>query len=504
MTLTLYLPRDTAALALGAEAVALRIEQEASRRGIGLNLVRTGSRGMVWLEPLLEVSREGVRTGFGPLEEDDVGLLFENDFTDHPKALGAIGDIPFFARQTRLTFARCGVIDPLDLDAYRAHGGLSGLARAQAMTPMEIVEEIIQSGLRGRGGAGFPAGIKWRTTLETNAPSKVIVANADEGDSGTFADRMLMEGDPFALLEGMTIAGRAVGADRGFIYLRSEYTNANRILKDAINVFSDHVLTDIGFSIELRLGAGAYVCGEETALLNSLEGKRGTVRPKPPLPAIAGFLGRPTVVNNVLTLAAVPHILADGAPGYAAHGTVRSRGTVAVQIGGNVRYGGLFETGFGISLGELVTDIGGGTATGRPIKAVQLGGPLGAYFPPALFDTRLDYEECTAAGGLLGHAGIVVHDDSADMARLARFAMEFCAVESCGTCTPCRIGAVRGIETIDRMIAGDPQAAPLLADLCEVMREGSLCALGGFAPYPVESALKHFPADFNGHRTAAE
>ncbi|MBK1635978.1 formate dehydrogenase beta subunit [Rhodovulum adriaticum] len=502
--MTLFLPRDSAALALGAEAVADALRAEATRRGIDLRLVRTGSRGMVWLEPLLEVERHGARLGFGPIATGDVPALFDSDFGPHPAALGPVADIPFLARQTRLTFARCGVIDPLDLDAYRAHGGLAGLARAQDMTPEQIIAALTDSGLRGRGGAGFPAGIKWRTVMQADGPRKVIVANADEGDSGSFADRMLMEGDPFALLEGMAIAARAVGAETGYIYLRSEYPVCADILRAALEVFHTKVLAGSGFTIELRIGAGSYVCGEETALLNSLEGKRGTVRAKPPLPAIAGFLGRPTVINNVLTLAAVPHILADGADGYAAHGTGRSRGTVAFQIGGNVRHGGLFETGPGLTLGDLVNGICGGTASGRPVKAVQVGGPLGAYFPPALFDTPLTYEDCDAAGGLLGHAGLTVFDDSADMGQLARFAFEFCAVESCGTCTPCRIGAVRGMETLDRLIAGDPQAAPLLADLCEVMRAGSLCAMGGFTPYPVESALRHFPDDFAGQREAAE
>ncbi|WP_132545397.1 NADH-ubiquinone oxidoreductase-F iron-sulfur binding region domain-containing protein [Rhodovulum euryhalinum] len=502
--MTLYLSKDAAALALGADEVARAIAAEAAARAIELRLVRTGSRGMVWLEPLLEIERDGVRHGFGPLEVSDVKPLFESDSGDHPKALGPVEAIPFFARQTRLTFARCGVIDPLDLDAYRAHGGMRGLERARGMAPADIVAEVTESGLRGRGGAGFPTGIKWKTVLEAEGPQKYIVCNADEGDSGTFADRMLMEGDPFCLIEGMAIAGLAVGASKGFVYCRSEYPHAIRTFGVALDVVREGDLLGEGFDIELRVGAGSYVCGEETALLNSMEGKRGVVRAKPPLPAHKGFLGRPTVINNVISLASVPVILAEGAAHYKSFGLGRSLGTVPLQVAGNVKHGGLFEAAFGMTIGELVEGVCGGTASGRPVKAVQIGGPLGAYFPAHMFDTALGYEECDAAGGLIGHAGIVVFDDTADMGAMARFAMEFCAVESCGTCTPCRIGAVRGMETIDRIRAGDPAAPAILADLCETMRDGSLCALGGFTPYPVESALKHFPEDFMARKEAAE
>ncbi|WP_132461226.1 NADH-ubiquinone oxidoreductase-F iron-sulfur binding region domain-containing protein [Rhodovulum marinum] len=502
--MTLYLPKDAAALALGADDIAAALTAEAAARGIELRLVRTGSRGMVWLEPLLEIEQDGLRHGFGPLEVSDVKSLFESDFTDHAKALGPVEDIPFFARQTRLTFARCGVIDPLDLNAYRAHGGMAGLERARGMAPEQIVAEVTESGLRGRGGAGFPTGIKWNTVLQAEGPQKYIVCNADEGDSGTFADRMLMEGDPFCLIEGMAIAGLAVGATRGFVYCRSEYPHAIRTFGDALEMAREACLLSESFDIELRVGAGSYVCGEETALLNSMEGKRGTVRAKPPLPAHKGFMARPTVINNVISLASVPVILAEGAAHYKSFGLGRSLGTVPLQVAGNVKHGGLFEAAFGMTIGELIHDICGGTASGRPVKAVQIGGPLGAYFPVTLFDTPLGYEECDAAGGLIGHAGIVVFDDTADMGAMARFAMEFCAVESCGTCTPCRIGAVRGMETIDRILAGDPAAPAILADLCETMRDGSLCALGGFTPYPVESALKYFPEDFTPRQEAAE
>jgi formate dehydrogenase iron-sulfur subunit len=472
-------------------------------------VVRNGSRGMVWLEPLLEVETDAGRLAFGSVGPGDVAGLFDAGFGAHEKALGRTEDLPWMKAQTRLTFARCGITDPLSLDDYQAHGGLVGLRRALWLAPDAIVAEVTESGLRGRGGAGFPTGIKWKTVAGAAADRKYIVCNADEGDSGTFADRMIMEGDPFTLIEGMIIAGIAVGATKGFIYSRSEYPVANIVLAEAIGLartfglLGPNVLgLGPAFDIELRIGAGAYVCGEETALLNSLEGKRGVVRAKPPLPALEGFMGKPTVVNNVISLATVPVIFERGAAHYKDFGLGRSRGTIPLQIAGNVKQGGLFETAFGIPLGTIIDDLAGGTATGRPVKAVQVGGPLGAYFPRALFDTAFGYEEYTQKGGLIGHAGIVVFDDSADMLKQARFAMEFCAIESCGKCTPCRIGAVRGVETVDRIARGDTAAIPLLTDLCETMKAGSLCALGGFTPYPVMSALTHFPDDF--HTTAKE
>ncbi|WP_425093243.1 formate dehydrogenase beta subunit [Tropicimonas sp. S265A] len=502
-----FLPQDAAARALGADAVAEALVREAKARGVALDLVRTGSRGMIWLEPLLEVNTENGRIGFGPMTPSDVATVFDAPDT-HDKALGLVEDIPFLKEQTRLTFARCGVIDPLSLADYEAHGGLTGLRRA---LDADIVAEVTESGLRGRGGAGFPTGLKWQTVRTAEANQKYIVCNADEGDSGTFADRMILEGDPFSVIEGMAIAGLGVGATMGYVYLRSEYPDAIRVFGKALDIaraaglLGPSVLgTGPAFDIEPRVGAGAYVCGEETSLLNSLEGKRGVVRSKPPLPALEGLFGKPTVVNNVISLATIPMIFEKGAAHYRDFGLGRSRGTIPLQIAGNVKHGGLFETAFGRPLGEIVHDIAGGTASGRPVKAVQVGGPLGAYFGPDQFDTPFGYEEFDGAGGLIGHAGIVVFDDTADMLAQARFAMEFCAVESCGKCTPCRIGAVRGVEVIDRIATGDRAAKPLLEDLCETMRDGSLCALGGFTPYPVLSALRQFPDDFAFEKDAAE
>lgn len=508
MTATIYIPRDSGALALGADKVAKAIERELAERGKKARIVRTGSRGLYWLEPMVEVMTEKGRVAYGPVQPKDVKSLFDAGFLtggQHRRWLGKPEKIPFLARQTRLTFARCGITDPLSLDDYAVHGGLAGLRKALAMTPAEIVATVTESGLRGRGGAGFPTGIKWKTVLDTAADRKYIVCNADEGDSGTFADRMIMEGDPFVLIEGMAIAGIAVGATKGYIYIRSEYPHAAAAMDAAIGVarkagvLGPQVMgSTYAFDMEVRVGAGAYVCGEETSLLESLEGKRGLVRAKPPLPAHKGLFGKPTVINNVISLASVPIILHKGGAFYKDFGMGRSRGTIPIQIAGNIRHGGLFEAAFGLSLGEIVDDIGGGTQSGRPVKAVQVGGPLGAYFPRALFDTPFDYEAFAAKDGLIGHAGIVVFDDTADMLKQARFAMEFCAIESCGKCTPCRLGSTRGVETLDKLAGNiEPQKqVELITDLCNTMKFGSLCALGGFTPYPVMSALTHFPEDF--------
>jgi formate dehydrogenase iron-sulfur subunit len=511
MTVRVYVPRDAAALALGADAVAALLRQLGE-----VEIVRTGSRGLFWLEPMVEVATPEGRIGYGPVTVGDIAGLLDAGMLvggPHPLRLGRPEALPFLARQTRLTFARCGIVDPLSLADYRAQGGFKGLARAIEMGPAATIETVTQSGLRGRGGAGFPTGIKWKTAADAPGERKFIVCNADEGDSGTFADRMLMEGDPFLLIEGMAIAAVAVGANKGYVYTRSEYPHAIATFNAALEIARREGLlgaTVLGssyeFDIEQRVGAGAYVCGEETSLLDSLEGKRGQVRAKPPLPAHRGLFGAPTVINNVISLASVPIILTEGAAYYRELGLGRSRGTMPIQLAGNVKFGGLFECGFGLTLGELVNEIGGGTRSGRAVRAVQVGGPLGAYFPPALFDTPFDYEAFAAREGLIGHGGIVVFDDTVDLAKQARFAMEFCAAESCGKCTPCRIGSIRGTEVIDRIIAGEEPEAnlELLRDLCHTMKFGSLCALGGFIPYPVMSALEHFAEDFRpAHPEAA-
>lgn len=508
MSTTIFVPRDSTALALGADDVARAIEQEAASRGADVRIVRNGSRGLFWLEPLVEVQTAAGRVAYGPVSASDVPGLFEAGFLTggaHALAHGLTDEIPFLKKQERLTFARVGITDPLSLDDYIAHEGYAGLTRALAMAPAQIVQEVTDSGLRGRGGAAFPTGIKWKTVLGAASDIKYIVCNADEGDSGTFSDRMVMEDDPFMLIEGMTIAGLAVGAEHGYIYTRSEYPHAIAVTEAAIALATQAgwLGDDIRgsgrrFHLEVRKGAGAYVCGEETALLESLEGKRGVVRAKPPLPAIEGLFGKPTVINNVISLATVPVILARGATFYRDFGMGRSRGTLPFQLAGNVLQGGLVEKAFGITLRELLVDYGAGTRSGRAIRAVQVGGPLGAYLPESRFDTPMDYEAFAAFGAVVGHGGIVVFDETVDMAKMARYAMEFCAIESCGKCTPCRIGSTRGVEVIDRIIAGEQpvKQVALVRDLCDTMLNGSLCAMGGMTPYPVLSALNEFPEDF--------
>jgi len=516
MTARIFIPRDSTALALGADAVAAAMKTEASKRGLDVEIVRNGSRGLFWLEPLVEVETAAGRIAFGPVDTSDLGSLFDAGFhlgkCKHALELGPTEELPYLKKQQRLTFARVGITDPVSLSAYVAHGGFDGLRKALALDSADIVQHVIDSGLRGRGGAAFPTGIKWQTVRNAADSQKYIVCNADEGDSGTFADRMIMEGDPFALIEGMTIAALAVGAAHGYMYVRSEYPHSIAVLNEAIAIaraagyLGENILGTLhSYDLEVRKAAGAYICGEETALLESLEGKRGIVRAKPPLPAIEGLFGKPTVVNNVLSLATVPHILSKGADFYKNFGMGRSRGTLPIQLAGNIKHGGLIETAFGVTLREILYDYGGGSASGRPIKAVQVGGPLGAYLPESQWDTPLDYEAFADVWAVLGHGGIVVHDDTADMAKLARYAMEFCAIESCGKCTPCRIGSTRGVEVMDKIIANHdrPRQIHLLRDLCDTMLHGSLCAMGGMTPYPVLSALKHFPQDF-GQRSDDE
>ncbi|MCH8135275.1 MAG: NADH-quinone oxidoreductase subunit NuoF [Proteobacteria bacterium] len=507
-TIRVFVPRETAALSLGADDVADAIESTAKEHACDIEIIRNGSRGMSWLEPLVEIQLGDDRIAYGPVSATDVAELFAADFLHggkHSLALGKTADIAYLKSQQRWTFRRCGLIDPLSIADYQEHGGFDGLRKAFEMGSAAVVEAVGKSGLRGRGGAGFPTGIKWKTVADAQGEQKSVACNADEGDSGTFSDRILMESDPFTLIEGMLIAGFAVGASRGYIYLRSEYPLARTVLEEALSICKDHnrlgkdiLGSGFEFDIELHIGGGSYVCGEETAMLESLEGKSGLVRYKPPLPALEGLFGKPTVVNNVVTLASIPDITGLGPDSYAAYGVGRSRGTLAFQLGGNVRQGGLVELAFGTTLRELIDNWGGGTASGRPLRAVQVGGPLGAYFPESLLDTPLDYEAFSSLDGMLGHGGVVVFDDTVDMAAQARFAMEFCAIESCGKCTPCRIGSVRGVEVIDRIVANENRAEnlELLDDLCATMIDGSLCAMGGLTPFPVRSALKYFPEDF--------
>nr|WP_321270824.1 NADH-quinone oxidoreductase subunit NuoF [Alcaligenes faecalis] len=507
-TITVYVPRDTAAVAMGAHEIAQQLAAQAQERGLDIQIVRNGSRGLLWLEPMVEVQTAEGRVAYGPVQTEDLPGLFDAGFLQggaHKLCHGLTDAIPYLKNQERLTFARVGIIDPVSVADYQACGGFEGLSKALAMEPAAIVKEVTDSGLRGRGGAAFPTGIKWNTVLNTPAQQKYIVCNADEGDSGTFSDRMLMEGDPLCLVEGMAIAGLAVGATYGYIYVRSEYPLAVQALNEAIVAaraagWLGKNIQGSGceFDLEVRKAAGAYICGEETALLDSLEGKRGVVRVKPPLPAIKGLFGQPTVINNVVSLASVPVILAKGGAYYQNYGMGRSRGTLAFQLTGNLQNGGLVEKAFGVTLRELLYDYGGGSASGRPLRAVQVGGPLGAYLPEQQWDVPLDYEAYMKINAMVGHGGLVAFDDTVDMAHMAQYAMEFCAIESCGKCTPCRIGSTRGVETIQKIRRREDMDnhVELLRDLCDTMFSGSLCALGGMTPYPVLSALEHFPQDF--------
>ena len=505
-----YVPRDSAARSMGADEVAVAIA------AAGHQVVRNGSRGLLFLEPLVEVETAQGRVAYGPVTESDVPSLLSaiEKGTSHPLFLGNIEEHPYLKNQERLTFARCGITDPVSIPDYVAHGGFEGLRKALGLTGAAIVAEVTESGLRGRGGAGFPTGIKWKTVHDAASDQKYVCCNADEGDSGTFADRMVMEGDPFMLIEGMTIAAVAVGANKGYVYIRSEYPDAIATMREAIAAakaagwLGNNIQgTDKSFDLEIRRGAAAYICGEETAMLESIEGKRGMVRFKPPIPALEGLFGKPTVINNVLSFAAVPFILAKGGAAYKNFGMGRSRGTLPFQLAGNIKQGGLVEKAFGVTLRQLVEDFGGGTFSGKPVRAIQVGGPLGAYLPASQMDLPMDYESFAAAQAMVGHGGLVVFDETVDMARQARFAMEFCAIESCGKCTPCRVGSTRGVEVIDKIIAGENRDANfiLLDSLCQTMTDGSLCAMGGLTPMPVMSALKHFPEDFDKPaRLAAE
>ena len=505
----LFVPKDTGACSLGADEVALKLEYYFESHDIAIQVVRNGSRGLYWLEPLIEIETAEGRVAYGPIRIGDVEDFIKESCwvlnKSHPKYLGLTEAIPFLSKQQRVTFAKVGIIDPLCIDDYVSHGGFVGLRKALELSPQDIVSTVSESGLRGRGGAAFPTGIKWQTVLDATGARKYIVCNADEGDSGTYSDRMLMEGDPFALIEGMTIAGLGVKSAEGYIYLREEYPLAHEILNKALrvareaNYIGKNILeSGSSFDIEVRLGAGAYICGEETSMLESLEGKRGEVRPKPPLPAVQGLFGKPSVINNVVSLASVPPIIADGSESYHDYGVGRSRGTLPFQLSGNIKYAGLVEIPFGATLNDLLFGFGGGTRTGRAMRAVQVGGPLGAYLPKEHWNTALDYEAFSKIGAMLGHGGIVSFDDSVDMSEQAQFSMEFCKIESCGKCTPCRIGSVRGVELIESIRRGEnlQHNKELLVELCDTMEDGSLCAMGGMTPFPVRSALKYFSKDF--------
>jgi formate dehydrogenase iron-sulfur subunit len=491
MTSRIYISEDTSARSVGAERLVQVWAKEPR-----IEIVRTSSRGAFYLEPLVEADGERGRLGWPHPTVCDLPQILCG------KGGTLINDIAFLAKQTRATFANFGVTRPLSLEDYQIYGGFKGLNVAERLTPQEIVDEIKVSQLRGRGGAAFPVWRKWQAAKDTASDAKYIVVNADEGDAGTYCDRMIMEGEPFRLLEGILIAARAIGASKGYIYCRYEYPAAVRALRAAIeiltraNYFRQDAL--VPFELEVFVGGGSYVCGEETALLQSLEGKRGMVQAKPPYPAVSGLYGKPTLVSNVLTFATIPTILARGGEWHASLGTEHSKGTIALQIGGRVKQAGLIEVPFGLTLEEVIEEFGGGMAPGARFKAVQVGGPLGSLFTKAGLKTRICYDAFTREGAILGHGGIVVFDQETDMVELTRHYMAFTADESCGKCTPCRVGSVRAREILDGIAQGRgrPGDLELLADLGDTMKQTSLCALGARAPYPVLTAIELFKKEF--------
>ncbi|TKB34744.1 MAG: formate dehydrogenase [Nitrospira sp.] len=442
----LYLSNDTSSRAAGADKLA-----DAWRDRSEIQLIHTSSRGAFFLEPMVERDTAGGREAWFNVLPNDL-----------PRIVAGVGgtkvaEIPYLQQQTRFTFANFGITEPLALDEYQSRGGFKGLAAAQSLSPDAIVDVLRLSGLRGRGGAAFPVWKKWQVAQQTESEQKYVVANADEGDAGTYSDRMMMEGDPFRLIEGMMICARAIGATRGYLYCRYEYPAAARAMQFAIQKAREADLFDCDdypFDLEVVTGAGSYVCGEETALLESLEGRRGVVLAKPPYPAVSGLYGKPTIVSNVLTFATLPNILANGGAWHASLGTEGSRGTMALQIGGRVKQPGLVEVPFGLTLRDVLDRFGGGMAPGARLKAVQVGGPLGSLFPESQLDIPICYDAFAGAGAILGHGGIVVYDDDTSMVDLARHFMAFTADESCGKCTPCRVGSVRGREILERIQMG--------------------------------------------------
>ncbi|MBX9659494.1 MAG: SLBB domain-containing protein [Nitrospiraceae bacterium] len=486
----LYLSKDTSSCAAGAERLA-----EAWRSRFDVELVRTSSRGAFFLEPMVERDSPDGRLAWCQVAPADLPRILAGN------GGVPVSTIPFLAKQARHTFASFGVTEPLSTAAYQAHGGLAGLRAAQQMSPAAIIQEIKTSRLRGRGGAAFPVWKKWEVAAATTADRKYVVANADEGDAGTYCDRMIMEGDPFRMIEGMLICGRAIGAQAGYVYCRQEYPTATACLHDAIQAAEAAGWLEIDgrrFSIAVVSGAGSYVCGEETALLESLEGRRGVVRARPPHPAQSGLYGRPTIVSNVLTFATIPNILARGGAWHASMGTEGSRGTAVLQLGGRVKQPGLIEIPFGLTLREVLDQFGQGMADGARLKAVQVGGPLGSLFMDAQLDIPICFDAFAKADAILGHGGIVVFDDETDMLELSRHLMAFVADESCGKCVPCRIGSLRAREILETVQAGQATETDLalLAELGDTMKATSLCGLGARAPYPVLSALEQFPVEF--------
>ncbi len=504
----------TSGLSAGAAQVADRIQTALLRTGLGRSwrVVRTGDRGL-FRDVIVEIAPdEGEPTTYVRVTPEDAEPLVESHLLagkPYSRRLARKSERRFFEGQLRVVLENCGEIDPENIEEYRDRGGYEALAKALGMVPEAVIDEIEHSGLRGRGGAGFPTGTKWRFAARSRDPEKYVICNADEGDPGAFMDRSVLEGDPHAVLEGLSIAAYAIGAKEGFIYCRAEYPLAIRRLETAIRqaeeagLLGDGILgSDFSFRIRLVQGAGAFVCGEETALMASIEGRRGTPRVRPPYPAQKGLWGHPTNINNVETLAAVPRILARGADWFASLGTDTSKGTKVFALAGKVKNTGLVEVPMGTTIRQLVEGPGGGMARKLvPPKAVQIGGPSGGCLPETLWDTPIDYESLAETGAIMGSGGLVVMDAKTCMVDVARYFLEFTVSESCGQCTPCRVGLKRMLEVLEEIThgRGQPEHLDFLESMAETVRETSLCGLGQTAPNPVLTTLRYFREEYEEH-----
>ena len=487
-----------------------------------IKIVQTGCFGLCALGPVVIVHPDG--TFYSRVEENDVDeivrehllkgrvverLVYNDTGAEAVHGNVALSDTAFYKTQERVVLRNCGVINPESIDEYIAMDGYAALGKVLTeMTPDEVIQEILDSGLRGRGGGGFPTGRKWALTAPNKAPQKYVVCNADEGDPGAFMDRSVLEGDPHCLVEAMTIAGYAIGATQGYVYVRAEYPIAVARLQIAIDQAREYGLlgkdifgSGFDFDLHIRLGAGAFVCGEETALMTSIEGNRGEPRPRPPYPAVKGLFGMPTVENNVETFANVPQIILRGAEWFASMGTERSKGTKVFALGGKIKNTGLVEIPMGTTLREIIHDIGGGIPNGKQFKAAQTGGPSGGCIPASLIDTEVDYDNLTAIGCMMGSGGLIVMDEDTCMVDMAKFFLEFTVDESCGKCTPCRVGTQRLLEMLDKITSGKGTLEDIdeLEQLCYYIKENSLCGLGQTAPNPVLSTLKFFRDEYVAH-----
>ena len=502
-------------LSLGSRALQEALVAEVDRRGEAdrCEIKGVGCLGLCAAGPLVVAERVGAGADSEQLLREvqpaHAARLLDGFRDGFPASQSVSSDLPFFRKQERVVTAQCGRLDPERIeDAIAADGYQTLLQALHERTPADVLGEVERSGLRGRGGAGYPTGLKWRTVAKAEAPLKVVVCNADEGDPGAYMDRSILESDPHRVLEGMAIAAYAVGASEGYLYVRAEYGLAVERLRRAIRQADRLGLlgsamggTSFRFHVEVRLGAGAYVCGEETALLASIEGGRGTPRPRPPYPAESGLFGRPTLINNVETFANVPAIVARGGAWFASIGTEKSKGTKVFALAGKVVHNGLVEVPMGTTLREIVFDVGGGIPGGSRFKGVQTGGPSGGCIPAAFLDTPVDYETLVALGSIMGSGGMIVMDEQTCMVDVARFFMAFCRDESCGKCVPCRVGTVELHRLLDRVAQGQAHSGDmeLLEELCDLVKHTSLCGLGQSAPNPVLSTLRHFPEEYRAH-----